>query len=228
MTVADVWFASSSVSTRSPKPIWPIGWHDEDLESMSSEEKRQFAIANKANFLAYRSGQPVEPAQLGTRFALCTGLKTPAGPQPFMLLFSRMVVTGETRALLEELDPGPLRFHRIEVLNAARTKPLWDGADLYVMQVLSCRREVLMDESPNLGPRPVDRTPDGQDIHMVYVSSTMEPLVVVPPAEGGAEMWLDDRLSGALFLTDRVAGALNAAKLTRGWGLRRCDVVTRH
>jgi hypothetical protein len=137
---------------------------------------------------------------------------------------SRLVVTSEARALLEGLAPGPLSFHPITVLNAARTKPLWDGAELHVMQVLECRRETVIEESGAVG-RAIGKCLDGASLHMVGPTDGPDPIVVRPPAEGASEMWVDDRLYGALFLTDRIAQAIRAAKMTRHWGLTECRVA---
>lgn len=167
--------------------------------------------------------------ELDTSFSLIPERKKPSGPQPLMNFGgSWTIVTAETRRLLKDLKPGRLRFDPVEVLNAARTAPLWEGADLHIMQVLTCRREVLIEESYGIGKKRLDITPDGTDVFMIHSIDRHDALVVAPPERGGAEMWLDDRLMGALFMSDRVATALKAAKLTRGWSLKRCVVKAVH
>ncbi|WP_141134317.1 hypothetical protein [Jannaschia aquimarina] len=212
-----VWFAAGSVDNNASKPIWQVGQHDIDVDPLTKEQRIALRKKNKVVRQAYRSGVEVSAADLGPTYSLIPDERKPSGPQPFMLFGGlETIVTAETRALLEELDPGPLRFHAIEVLNAARTAPLWKGADLHVMQVLTCRRAVVVAESRALGD-PVGKCPDGEALYMVSTSHEMkDAMVVLPPPEGAAEMWLDDRLTGALFVSDRVAKALRAAKLSRG------------
>ncbi len=82
-----------------------------------------------------------------------------------------------------------------------------------------------IEESRTIG-KPIDRCLDGEAQRMVMAHDEQDALVVAPPPEGGAEIWIDDRLSGAMFLTDRIAKALKEAKLTRGWGLKRCVTKT--
>ena len=41
----------------------------------------------------------------------------------------------------------------------------------------------------------------------------------------GADIWLDPKLRGGLFLSDRLVQALREAKLTRRFGLSRCKVM---
>lgn len=107
-----------------------------------------------------------------------------------------------------------------------RTKPLWEGADLHVMQVLECRRETVTEESRALSR--IGNPDIGTNSFLVGPTDGEDPMVVLPPAEGAAGMWIDDRLMGALFLTDRIAKALRAAKFTRAWGLRACRVKLLH
>ncbi|UWQ22251.1 hypothetical protein [Jannaschia sp. W003] len=222
-----VWFASASVDVNAAKPILPIGRHEEDERSMTRDELAAVVKVSREAMRKIQSGEALSDEEISRTYSLCRGSTASNQPEPFMLLFGSWVVTAETRALLEDLDPGPLRFHEIEVLNAARTAPLWEGAALSVMQVLTCRRDVVIEESERLRKR-VGRLKDGEARFSVTAPDRDDVLVVLPPHEDASEVWLDDRLDGALFLSDRVAKALSAAKLTRGWNLRRCVKKTVH
>ncbi|MEM9798384.1 MAG: DUF1629 domain-containing protein [Pseudomonadota bacterium] len=222
-----VWFATGSVDSSGAKPILPVGDHEEDKAKLSSEEIKENAKRQKELVSRYRAGREVPAEEIGTQFALMTTAKKPARPQPFMKMFGRLVVTSETREVLEGLDPGPLKFHPIEVLNAARTAPLWEGAELHLMQVLTCRRAMVVEDSKWLSKR-VGTCADGEARYMATALDMDDALTVTAPTDGTAEIWLDDRLDGGLFLSGRIAKALKTAKLTRGWGLKRCVVKTLH
>ncbi|WGH80031.1 hypothetical protein [Jannaschia ovalis] len=125
---AKTWFASGSVAVSAAKPIYPIGRHDEDKANLSNDKRKENAARSTQFLAAYRSGRDLSAAEVGEQFALRPGRNKPQTPQPFMKMFGRYVVTAETRALLEKLDPGPLRFFPVEVLNAARTAPLGAGS----------------------------------------------------------------------------------------------------
>ncbi|MEJ6393759.1 hypothetical protein V8J82_10860 [Gymnodinialimonas sp. 2305UL16-5] len=210
------------------KPIWQVGSHKADYNQISDEETLERIEASKKVRFTYQSGLMLSSNALGEVFSLVPEMAKPSGPQPIMNFGGdRLVVTAETRALLESLNPGPLQFHKIDVLNAERTKSLWEGADLHMMQVLECRRETLFEESGAIRP-PAVTVRDGVAYNMITSTDGEDPMVVLPPAEGSAEIWIEDRLFGALFLTDRIAQALKAAKLTRGWGLLECRVKVVH
>ncbi|WGH80032.1 hypothetical protein [Jannaschia ovalis] len=86
----------------------------------------------------------------------------------------------------------------------------------------------MAEESYGISDRLHGHTHDGEEIHMISATDMDDALVVLPPRDDAPQMWLDDRFHDALFVSDRVAKALKAAKLTRGWGLRRCVVKTVH
>lgn len=222
------WFATGSSNNSTSKPLNEVGQHWEDIQRMDKETAAAWSAQSRAFSDAYRSGRPIAPRDMPRRFSLIRNRSKPSGPPPFMLWGGTyMVVSAETRALLEGLAPGPLAFHPIEALNTAATAPLWPGAKLFLLQVLACRRAVVIEESRGIG-KPNDRCLDGEAQRMVFALDEDDALVVAPPLAGDAELWIDDRLMGALFLSDRVAQALKAAKLARGWGLRRCRTKTVH
>ena len=222
-----IWFAGGSVNWHYSKPISEAGHHYDDHQRMGDDERAAWSARYKAFSPAYRSGLPIAPENLPRRFSRIRNRQKPS-LQPFMLFAGvYAVVTAETRALLEGLGPGPLGFHPIEALNTATTAPLWPGAELYLLQVLTCRRAVAIEESGSIG-KPIERCLDGEPMRTVSTSIAEDALVVAPPRGGGAEIWIDDRLFGAIFLTDRIAKALKAAKLAGGWGLKRCVTKTVH
>ena len=135
-------------------------------------------------------------------------------------------VTAEMRGLLESLNPGPMMFHPINVANATRTAPLWEGAELFIVQFLEVRRETIIDQSGALSKKPVAGTcPDGAGRHLIGSTDGPDPIVVLPPMEDGAEIWMDDRVENSIFMSDRVAQAIRGAKMSRAWGLLPCRVV---
>ena len=228
VTPPRIWFADGSVNSHTSKPLFRVGDHWEDHERMGNEERTARVDQSRAFMAAYWSASPIAPADVPRAFSLMPNRNKPSGPQSFMLFVGLYtVVSAETRALLERLDPGPLAFHPIEALNAAQTVPLWPGAELYLLQVLTCRRAVVIEESRTIS-EPIERCLDGEAQRMVIAHDEQDAVVVAPPPEGGAEIWIDDRLMGAMFLTDRVAEALKEAKLSRGWGLKRCVTKTVH
>lgn len=50
-------------------------------------------------------------------------------------------------------------------------------------------------------------------------------IAVTAEALQGVDLWADPTLTRSVFLSDRLAKALKAAKLTRRFGLRKCRVV---
>lgn len=225
--VPKVWLAEVSTSSAFTKPIFRIGDHEADLEGWAYDEVATHLEERATVRSKYRSAIPLSHEELGTSFSLMPNRKKPSGPHSIMNFGAdRLIVTGETKTLLEELDPGPVQFFPIEVLNMPRTKPLWEGADLHVMQVLECRHDTVTEESQALSK--IGNPDIGTDSFFVGPTDGEDPMVVLPPPEGAAEMWIDDRLNGALFLTDRIAKALRAAKFSRAWGLRECRVKLLH
>lgn len=222
---AKVWLAEVSTSSEFQKPIRDVRFADALEGKPTKEAANEVMDRHVATIARYRAGEKLTVEELGTEFALIPKFKKPNGPFPIMnFTSSRLVVTSEARALLEGLDPGPLSFHPITALNSARTKPLWDGAELHVMQVLECRRETVIEESGALSPIS-GKCLDGTGLQFVGPTDGPDPIVVRPPAAGASEMWVDDRLRGALFLTDRIAHAIRAAKMTRHWGLTECRLA---
>ena len=226
---APVWFATTSVNNNTTKPLFPVGWHESqpEKEALDHESRRALNQRIRTVCLDFRAGKFVDPDFIGGTFVMVPGFKKPSGPHPFMKLSAYYVVTAEVRSLLERLDPGPLHFHAIEALKLNREGPVWEGADLHVMQVLTCRREVVVEDSRGLDFS-IGKLADGTDILPPGERELHGSLVVTPPAAGSAEMWLNDQLDGSLFLSDRIVSELKAAKLTRGWGLKRCTVKTLH
>jgi len=50
-------------------------------------------------------------------------------------------------------------------------------------------------------------------------------MAVTKAALVGPDLWIDPLVRKALFLSDPLAQALKAAKLTRPFGLRKCRVI---
>lgn len=132
------------------------------------EERELSSQREKDLYYTYRSGVALTPDVLETEFSLMPKSPKPAGPPVVMSMGGFTVVTAEARAFLEGLDPGPMLFHPINVSNTARTAPLWDGAELFIVQFLDVRRETIIDQSGALSKKPVAGTcPDGAGRHLI-------------------------------------------------------------
>lgn len=148
-----------------------------------------------------------------------------------MMSFGGMpVVTAEARALLEGHDIGPVHFHPVRGLDAARARPLWaECPQVYALNVSTVKRGLDVaatnpeDKAPRVGPMPRS-LPDGAPWFSVRGRGD-DDLAFAPSVLDGPDPWVDDQLFGAVFLSDRLAKALTEAGLSRGWGLRRRRIV---
>lgn len=222
-----VWLARVGGDLKFQKPILATAFQKDVRAGLSTREERDLSRQRaKDLYNTYKSGVVLTLDVLETEFSLLPKRPKPAGPPVVMSMGGFTVVTAETRALLEGLNPGPMLFHPINVANAARTAPLWDGAELFIVQFLEVRRETLIDQSGALSKTPdAGSCSDGVGRYLLGPTDGPDPMVVLPPKEDGAEIWMDDRVENSIFLSDRVAQAIKAAKMTRAWGLLPCRVA---
>jgi hypothetical protein len=83
------------------------------------------------------------------------------------------------------------------------------------LQILECRREDLIDQSGAVHRNSLDSCADGANRYLIGSSVGSDPVVILPPDDGGADMWMDDRAQGSMFLSDRIAKAIKATEWSR-------------
>ncbi|MEX3016303.1 imm11 family protein [Gymnodinialimonas hymeniacidonis] len=219
--------AHTSVSIMNLKPIWPLSAHPNQIQALSEADAAQRRAGHKAQRSALQSGQPLEAIE--DQFALIPFRRRPKSPAPFMNFGNdAMVVTQPVRDLLAPLAPHSLRFFPITVLNETCKAPLWEGPALYVMQVTEVRHACNLAQSTAVCTQQIT-LPDGIATTLSTIGNPDATYTIAldTPVDDAADIWIDDRLQGAIFLSGHLAKALKSAGLARGWGLTECVLLPR-
>lgn len=217
--MTNAWFVNGIQTTLGMKNVSMIGIDPEDERGKTEDEIRAVARRQRKGVHALRDGFQIEPDGMPPIFRWGTGSKVPEGdtPPPFMSMNSIPGVSAETKALLEEFDLGETYFRPIRILDRNRKYELWDQ-DYYVLNV--CNRRQWVDVSnpvlPVFSPEPWPRTDPP-----AYKVINPEKLIVSAEALNGPDLWKDICAKDTLFVSPRLAKALKAAKLDKGWRLKK-------
>jgi len=145
----------------------------------------------------------------------------------FMNLGGRPAVNAACKAVLEEADLGAINFHPIRILNAGRKSEPWPE-EVYVVNVGNTKMSLAIEEGLTSkeiwesGTVGIQRSPD----KIRYSGYPTKSVPLTPAALEGPDIWMESKLArGNLFISDRLAKLLKAAKMTGGWGLKECPIV---
>lgn len=131
-----------------------------------------------------------------------------------------LAVSDAFAEVLSGFDLGRTQLRPVALLKSDRKTPF--SGTYFLLNIGEVHRHFAPEYSARFMPMPKSRSsyiagvsPDPRD----------GDISVAPGALTGPDLWLDDTLSGSLFLSDRLVEALRAAKLTRRLPLARCPVV---
>ncbi|WP_323019425.1 imm11 family protein [Pararhodobacter sp.] len=217
--MTNAWFVNGIQTTLGAKNVTMIGLDPEDKRGKSEDDIKAVARRYLMGTYALQDGYRVDHDGMEAVFRWGTGTKVPEGdtPPPFMSMNSIPGVSAETKALLEQFDLGETYFRPIRILDRNRKYELWDQ-DYFVLNVCNRRRWVDMSnpDLPAFRPRPTPNTNPP-----AYRIGNPEKITVSAEALNGPDLWKDICVKDSLFVSPRLAKALKAAQLDKGWRLKK-------
>ena len=208
-----------------------VGRHEQDFAKLSKDE----AQARRSAFLRmgrrFEHGELVTLEELGGSLWAWRRMNARGDKAPnFMNLGGKPAVNAACKAVLEEADLGAINFHPIRILNAGRKSEPWPE-EIYVVNVGNTKMSLAIEEG--LASNVLsDSSIPGIDIPPEDLHFSASPRVAVPlttEALDGPDIWMEPKMMGGnLFISDRLAKLLKAAKMTGGWGLKECPIVGVH
>jgi hypothetical protein len=148
---------------------------------------------------------------------------TRLNPLPHFFLASGYIVVSDAFAEVLRGFDWQEGLYPVEVFHGNRkTKPNPDQA--FFLLGLNSRKDSFLPEKieDRLTIRPYNTKPITW--HMGgWIEDYETPLSEI--ALSGFDLWMEERLKGGIFLSDRLVKALKAAKLTRGMPLKTCRIV---
>lgn len=127
-------------------------------------------------------------------------------------------VSAECAEVLQNFNLGKTRLYPVKLFQHDRKTPV--EGDYFCVSFGETKEAVLVDQSPSV--RENSYTPG---LFRLFPDVAEYGVKVTPDALKGCDLWVDSRLDGGLFLSDRLVQALKAAKLTRFFGLRKCEII---
>lgn len=169
-----------------------------------------------------RRGEPVERSELPDHlFVDETRKKLPkAGLPDFFHAVSLRVVSERAKTLMEQFDLGDTRFHEVPILDKDHETPL-EGR-WYIFNWISSKSCFVPELTESWAASGAPET--GYRARSIGKAR----LVVRASAAKGADIWMDPILEGALFFSDRLKRAIDAAKFRKPLPFKQCDVVSAH
>jgi hypothetical protein len=131
-----------------------------------------------------------------------------------------LVVSEAVADVLRQFDMGRGALYPVRLMNHRQTRQI--GGSYFHLNIGNTKEAFL--------PEYTDRAEKLYD-HLDFWSVTPVDdgeISLLAAALDGPDIWIDIRLRNSFFLSDRLAKALKAAKLTRSFGLRRCRVLPLH
>ena len=208
-----------------------VGRHEQDYVKLSEDE----AQARQSAFLKmgrrFEQGELVTLEELGGSLWAWRRMNARGDKAPnFMNLGGKPAVNAACKAVMEEANLGAINFHPIRILNAGRKSEPWPE-EIYVVNVGNTKMSLAIEEG--LASNVLnDSSIPGIDIPPEDLHFSASPRVAVPlttEALDGPDIWMEPKMMGGnLFISDRLAKLLKAAKMTGGWGLKECPIVGLH
>jgi len=131
------------------------------------------------------------------------------------------IVSEECAEVLRRFDLGKTALYPVRIFQQDRTTRV--EGEYFCLAFGETKTAFLPEHSPKVEQYgPGTRNPE-----MWWQRWTLEydDLAVSETALSGTDLWIDTQFNGAFFLSDRLAKALRAAKVSRPFGLRRCRVI---
>lgn len=131
-----------------------------------------------------------------------------------------LAVSEAFAGVLSGFDLGRTQLRPVALLKSDRKTPF--SGTYYFLNIGEVHKHFAPEYSTRFMPMPKSRSS-----YIAGVSPDLRDgdIWVARVALDGPDLWLDDTLSGSLFMSDRLVNELRAAKLTRRVPLGRCPVV---
>lgn len=201
----------------------PIVWVS--AAPMDSTRRRQFSVdiieEDKDRGLEIlrraKSGAPVKPDELPRKFYSKTSQDNKKRPDVF-LADGWWIVSESFADVLKQHDLGSSQLAKVELLKMNRKTPI-DGS-YYCLTISEHKASFVAGESIGLNKF-------GQQHWSLKLGDNREDdqVVLNRSALVGPDLWLENDFYRAFFLSNRLAKALQEAKLTRFLSLYRCRVL---
>jgi len=208
-----------------------VGRHEQDYAKLSKDEARARRSAFQNMNRRFEHGELVTQEELGGSLWAWRRMNARGDKAPnFMNLGGKPAVNAACKAVLEEADLGAINFHPIRILNAGRKSEPWPE-EIYVVNVGNAKMSLAIEDGLRTGNLQEVWVP-GFELppeKMIYNLAGKDIASLTVDALDGPDIWMEPKLSrGNLFISDRLAKFLKAAKMTGGWGLKECPIVGIH
>ncbi len=125
--------------------------------------------------------------------------------------------------VLSDFDLGACKFHEARFLAKDRETPLDIGHRF--IEFGNVKNSFSIEDSPNARPVPSHRSPEMVNYRYPPLVVKDGDLALSRACLDGPDLWVESFLIRMMFVSDRVASALRAAKLDKPFFLRRCRIV---
>ncbi|NSX55455.1 imm11 family protein [Parasulfitobacter algicola] len=125
-------------------------------------------------------------------------------------------VSAECADVLRQFDLGQTSLYPVKILQHDRTTPV-EGT-YFCLNFGETKDAFVSEESPRARER-------GYNAWGLPYGVKDGEMAIKPDALKGVDLWMDQRVKDAFFLSDPLVKALKAAKLTRRFGLRKCRIL---
>lgn len=206
-----VWISAAISHASNMRPFS----HDKAAEDGLNEDDLIKAVdANKF-------GQAVEAARFPSRVWLHEG----AGPSDvnlplFFVAYGFPIIHQSCADVLSQFDMGDGGLYPVEVFEKDRKTPI-PGPWLCI-NFGNTKNGFEPEQSPRAKHRPIRPGVKGWKPPFVVKDGDM---AVNAAASTGPDIWVDEQVGDAVFLSGALGRALKRAKADRGWMLKKCKIV---
>ncbi len=127
-------------------------------------------------------------------------------------------VSSACAAVLRQFDLGDGNLYPVKLFQHDRATPV--EGEYYCLNFGNQKAAVLTDQSPN-----IDRPYENQEVYQPPLVMKDKDIAVSAIALDGPDIWIDTKMRRAFFVSDPLAQALRAAKVSRPFKLRECIVL---
>ncbi len=132
-----------------------------------------------------------------------------------------LIVSAATAEVLRGADMGRGALYPIKLFQQDRTTPV--EGEYFSLNIGETKAALVPEQSEAL-----DRNWPGHEVFSALEVDKNDQIAVRDVALAGADIWIDPAMSTGFFVSDRLATALKAAKVTRNFRLKRCRVLKDH
>lgn len=130
------------------------------------------------------------------------------------------VVSAACAEVLQQFNLGRTAFYSIKVYEHDRKTPV--EGEYFCLSFGETKQALLLEESSGLHPNSYQ---DPVREWHIDGGGKDDSIAVREEAVQGVDLWIDPKLFEAVFMSDALAKALRAAKMSRHFSLRRCRVL---